>query len=392
MWHMKHNIEKILEIEKSLSEWFVNNDYKGSDPYQLDAKASKLIRKIPAFSHLRKILKPYHVFIPKSAFSSFTPVFHPKAIGLIVGGNSFLFKLTGDTRYINQNRYLIGLLKESSNREYKHYAWGSPFEWGSNPRYPVNTPAVCLIVPIANGLLDHYDATGDREALEICSDVALHIIEENGYKEEANGRTCLYYSPLDRNEVYNSNALASAFFFRLNDLTGDATLLETAKKVLLFVLDAQLSDGSWVYSNNSNIIDNRHSGFILESLSVAGKYWSDEYLTNAYTRGMIFYINHLTDKGLPKWSVDKTYPIDIHDIAQSILTFTTSGSFTEAGYITDFAISEMFNGKDEFYFKYFKNGKVNKNVFIRWGQAWMYYALAKFAFKGAETNKPEIQG
>ncbi len=385
-------MENILEIEKNLSNWFVENDYKGHDPYQLDEKASGLINKIPLLKYTRKALKPFHVFIPKSTFSSFPKIYHPKALGLIIGGNSYLYRITGNIDLLDQNEGLIELLKQLSNKDYKHYTWGSPFEWGCNPRYSANTPAVPLIVPIANALLDFYDVAYDKEALELSSDIAQHIVEENGYREIDNCSVCLYYSPVDRNEVYNTNALAASFLFRLNSLNGNNTQLDLAKRICGFILNAQLSDGSWVYSSSSKVIDNRHTGYILESLASILKFWDDKLLEEAYVKGMYYYNNNLIESGLPRWSPANTYPIDIHDVAQSIITYTEIGDIKKAKYIVDFAITKMSNGKDEFYFKYFKNGKVNRNVFIRWGQAWMYYALGKFLFNYYNTETSRKTG
>lgn len=373
-------MEKLLEVEKNLSRWFPAHEYKGNDPYQIDEKASWLIARLPFLRHLRKILKPFHVFIPEAAFLGFPHIYHPKAIGLIIGGNSFLYSISKDDILLSENRNLLSLLKQLRNNEYKHYAWGSPFEWGSKPRYPANTPAVCLIIPIANALLDFYDVSGNIEALDMCNDVASYITDENGFQEIDENKICLHYSPVDRNEVYNSNAMASAFLFRLNSIRGNDCRKEMAKKICRFVLEAQSPDGSWVYSTSSDIIDNRHTGFILEALSLIKDYWDNDQIKNVLANGIKFYYKNLTDNNLPKWSIDSTYPVDIHDVAQAILTFTSLGDIERAKRIADFAIEKMSNGKDEFYFKYFKNGKVNRNVFLRWGQAWMYFAIGKLLY------------
>lgn len=375
-----------IQIIENLRVWFVKNQYKGTDPYQIDQKASGLLKKLPFLKYVRKALKPFHVFIPKSAFSSFPKIYHPKAIGLIIGGNAFLYSISKNQELLIENNYLINLLKELRNKDYKHHAWGSPFEWGSNPRYPANTPAICLLSPIGNALLDYYEIAKDKKVLELCNDVALHITEENGYKEIDKDTACLYYSPVDKNEVYNSNALAANFLFRLNAHMPNKEQIHLAKRVCNYVMQGQRSDGSWVYSNSSDIIDNRHTGYILESLVTIKKHWQNEKLEEAYSKGLKYYKTYLTDKGLPKWSPQKTFPIDIHDVAQAIITYTETGDLDRAEYIANYAIQNMSNGKDEFYFKLFNNGNVNKNVFIRWGQAWMYYALGKMFYNVKKSN------
>ncbi len=376
-----NDFNRILEFEKNLSNWFIRNEYKGHDPYQLDEKVSGLLSKMPFLKYTRKALKPFHVFIPNSAFQNLPKIYHPKALGLIIGGNSYLYKITGDKELLENNKTLLELLIELRNKDYNRYAWGSPFEWGSEPRYPVNTPAVCLIIPIANSLLDYYEFSRYRLPLDICIDIIEHILKENGYSTKPDGSICLNYSPLDKNEVVNSNALAAGFFFRLSHITGDKEIKQIAQKITEWVIKSQLEDGSWHYGNMSKVIDNRHTGFILESLGSIKNYWDYEKLKIAYSRGMEFYINKLTENGLPKWSCDTLYPIDIHDVAQALLTYIADGKTDLALSLANFAIEKMSNGEDEFYFKYFKNGKVNRNVFIRWGQAWMYYALVKIIYK-----------
>jgi hypothetical protein len=121
-------MERLLEIEKNLSQWFRQNDFRGFDPYQIDEKASGMMARVPLLKHFRKILKPFHVFIPKAAFKGFPRIYHPKAIGLIIGGNSFLYKITLQKELISENKYLLGLLQQLRNKEFKHYAWKSPFE------------------------------------------------------------------------------------------------------------------------------------------------------------------------------------------------------------------------------------------------------------------------
>jgi len=52
--------------------------------------------------------------------------------------------------------------------------------------------------------------------------------------------------------------------------------------------------------------------------------------------------------------------------------------------IIDFAIKKMSNKRDEFYYKYFGNGRTNQTVFFRWGQAWVFKALSLFLEKRAD--------
>lgn len=372
--------DELLIFLQKMNTWFVENEFKGHDPYQLDQKASTLMQRFPFLKYVRKALKPLHVFIPKSTFSYLPKIYHPKAIGLIIGGNGYMYSITKDQKYIEQNKELLELLLFLRNKDFKHAAWGSPFEWGSNPRYPKNTPAICLVSPIGIALLNAYKHTGQESILHVCNDIAKHIIHENGFQIVNSMKSFLYYSPYDKNEVYNSNALAASFLCKLGFETNANEEIVFSRKLQAFVIDSQNKDGSWFYSKESKIIDNRHTGFIIESMADILRYEKDNNLASCLENGVDYYDKNLMAGGLSKWTPEQQYPIDIHDVAQSILTYIALNRQAEARYIAEFAINKMSNGEDEFYFKFFKNGKTNKNVFYRWGQAWMYYAIAKLLY------------
>lgn len=382
-------MENSISLIKDLNLWLEKNEYKGIDPFQLDEKAFKLGKYFPFIRALRKLLKPFHPFIPKSIFTSSQVLYYPKAIGLIIGANSLMFRLTKDQKYSVSNPHLFQILKDLRSPGFQHHCWGLPFEWGQHPRYPKDTPFVCVTCPIGHGLLDYYETFQDYEAFELCKSIAKYLIEENGCDDLGNGQISLYYSPLDRKYAYNSDIMAASFLYRLLQHDPHESYRHFADKLIRFVLTAQNADGSWNYADKRGqqeiaTIDNRHTGFVLEALSVLHKVTHDPMLYDHLQKGKTFYLENLFNQNIPKWSPKQTYPVDIHDVAQAIITLAELGEFEKAQQTTFFAIKNMFNGKDEFYYKYFENGGVNKTVFIRWGQAWMYRALAKFFY---DTHK-----
>ncbi len=379
----KSQDKEVLTILKAMHTWFVEHEYKGIDPYQLDEKAFGLINKFPVLRNIRKALKPFHSLIPQKVFSNLQPIYHPKALGLIIGGNTFLKEIETFPTFKSENQYLIKLL-ENVKSDTQHYSWGHPFEWGQNPRYVKNTPLICVTTPIALWLLDNYEYGKSTEALELCKDIAQNLTKENGFEVFDNNCTAVYYSNLDKQYTYNGSALLAAFLFRFNKFEKNKDLIELAERLLNFVLREQNPDGSWFYSHEAktkgdkSTIDNRHTGYILESLNIIYNSSQNERVKQAITKGKIFYLENLFENGLPKWSISQTYPIDIHDVAQAIITLSELGESQKAEKVIKFALTNMFNGKDEFYYKIFKNNQKNKTVFIRWGQAWMYQALSKY--------------
>lgn len=376
----------LLSVCENLRRWFRRNQYKGIDPYQLDEKVFSYGKKLPFLRYMRKALKPLHSHIPRTIFARLGPIYLPKALGLIIGGNCSLYRLKAKQGYLDENYQLLEILKKIGSPGFEHTCWGWPFEWGQHPRYPKNLPLPCVTSPIGHALLDFYSITNDDKILDVAEDVARFLIEENGF-EEFEDSLCLFYSCIDKNLVYNGNLMASAFLLRLSQINSTQARLDFAKKALRFVLDGQNSDGSWNYSHQkrrTGVIDNRHSGFVLESLSQINGILKNERVELALEKGWKYYRENFFEDNLPKCSPLQVFPIDIHDVAQAIIICTEMQDWHRAEQIIDFAIKKMSNKRDEFYYKYFGNGRTNQTVFFRWGQAWVFKALSLFLEKKAD--------
>jgi len=368
--------EKLFNIIIQMHDWFVSQNYKGIDPYQMDEKAFAILKYVPLFSTIRSILKPFHSRIPSSAFSKFPPIYHPKAIGLIIAGNCYLYRITRDNSLLSENNRLLHILASLKNPKFGNACWGHPFEWGQDIRYPFNTPMVCVQAPVIQSLLDYYDVSKNEDVLNLAKSALKWIVDEVEM-DDFGESISLCNSPLTTDHVHNSNIMAAAVLYRYNDISKQPLFTDMADKLTLFTIDCQNPDGSWNYSDNSLTIDNRHTGFILSALSKIYRYKQDDEIKKSLELGTEYYYSNLFENEIPKWSPEQTYPVDIHDIAQAIITATDLRNYHLANKIIKFAVEKMSNGRDCFYYKLFENGDVNKAIFIRWGQAWMYYALCK---------------
>ncbi|WP_100961729.1 hypothetical protein [Bosea sp. FBZP-16] len=70
-------------------QWLENQDYAGNDPYQLDnlltrASDKALFGRLVSFA--RRVMKPYHAFIPKQLFSMAKPIYMAQALGDALAG------------------------------------------------------------------------------------------------------------------------------------------------------------------------------------------------------------------------------------------------------------------------------------------------------------------
>lgn len=386
--------EELHTLVNDLKDWFVSHDYKGIDPYQMDEKAFGIIKKIPLLGFIRKAIKPFQYLMPKKLFKNTPQIYHPKALALIISANCCLYHIKKDKKLIEENFKLLKILDFLKNTNFKYACWGHPFEWGQNPRQPKDTPLVCVQAPIAHSLLDFYNICKDKEILKIIDSAANYLLKETDY-DDFGEIASFHNSPLDDAYAHNSNIMAAAFFYRLYGINKNKNLRVLADKLINFTINSQNKDGSWFYAHKKSgeiikTIDNCHTGYVLKALNQIYSINKNEKVKDSLDKGLDFYRKNMFDAEMPKHAIQNEYPIDIHDVAQAIITFTEMGDLKFADEIADFAVNKMSNKKDEFYFKYFKSGKTNNLVFARWGQAWMLFALTNLLYSlkkyGVHTN------
>jgi hypothetical protein len=97
-------------------------------------------------------------------------------------------------------------------------------------------------------------------------------------------------------------------------------------------------------------------------------------------QGFTFYRNHFfTDDGSVRYFHDSTYPIDIHSVAQSIITLVRfrnadRGNLVLAQTVFDWAFRHMWDKRGFFYYRVLRS-HTNRVSFMRWSQAWMVLAM-----------------
>jgi len=95
-------------------------------------------------------------------------------------------------------------------------------------------------------------------------------------------------------------------------------------------------------------------------------------------KGIEFYETNLfLPDGTPKYYHNSFYPVDIHTCAVSILAFLEFGDVKRAKSILDWIIEKMWNRKGYFNYQITRFYK-NTIPYMRWSQAWMFYAMTKF--------------
>lgn len=375
---------EICAIFNDLGDWLEVQDYKGVDPYQLDGLLTKSAQ-IPGFGKLvglaRQILKPFHAHLPSNIYARANPIHIPQALGdcLMAEGER-----SPETFKKERVERLLVLLEETRSPLTENYAWGLPFMWGGNHPHPPHWPAAITTTFVLNGIISAYAIIGSEIADPILLSGANFLIKECGVGE-ANGGKFIAYGPGEVRPVLNSSIAAAACLDKIDRLTGNKLQLGLLPYDLAsFVINHQNKNGSWYYSPATpnlaadKIIDNRHSCYIISSLVELAENYDDPAFDTAIKRGWSFVDNNLRAGEHIKWSVNSTWPIDAHDVAQFIKTALMVGDLPLAHSITQFLLKTFYLGEGRFAFKAHSNGTLNSSTFIRWSQAPIYSALARY--------------
>jgi len=199
---------------------------------------------------------------------------------------------------------------------------------------------------------------------------------------------CFSYTPLKRDYCYNASMLGAEMLARAYALTGDEELSSMATEAVDFVLSYQKEDGRWYYEIDleSGVEDKQidfHQGFVLESLCAYMQYTSntcDTYRT-ALRKGAKFYREALFyPDGRSLYRLPREWPVDIHNQAQGIITFTKLAEFDPdylpfAEKIARWTVEHMQDPDGYFYYRKHRF-YTNKIPYMRWGQAWMMMGLS----------------
>jgi hypothetical protein len=380
--------DMVLQSLTKLEGWCEHEEFKGWDPY--DGLNSGLFKSIP-FVSKNRFAKLLWIQLFKRSPLNFRIIsgvkkdYNSKGLGLFLTGYCNLYKTQPADKYLQKINFFSNKLIELQNINFHGACWGYNFDWQARAFFqPKNTPTVVASVFIASALLDAFEITGEKKLLNTARSSCEFILQDLNRTYDNSGNFCFSYSPLDKSVVFNASLLGSRLLARVYSFTKEEILIKEAKKSVSFCCAHQQKNGSWSYGilPFHQWVDNFHTGYNLECIYEYMKYSNDFSFKNQLNKGLGYYLQtFFTTDGISKYYNDSVYPIDVHSPAQFIITMEKLGKFPEQKTLIDlvlkWTIENMQSNKGYFYYqfnKYFSS----KIPYMRWAQAWMFYALSTY--------------
>jgi hypothetical protein len=378
------------------------NDWAGHDPY--DALNSKLFDALPFLKSrlpriaVTQVLKHSPINIRGLALVPKTQ--NPKALALFLSGLLNLSKI----ETVNQGgliERMIDRLIALRSPGIPYWCWGYSFPWQTRAELvPAGAANLVCTTFVASALLDAYEQHQESRCLPMAVSAAKYILNELYWTDGSTVSGFSYPQPGVRSKTHNANLLAAALLCRVYKHTGDETFLGPALRVARYSAGRQHADGSWAYGElaSQQWNDNFHTGYNLCALQSICRSAETTEFESCIRSGFDFYRAHFfRADGAVRYFHDRTYPIDIHCVAQSIITLLAlkdidPDNVASARLVFQWAMNHMWDDRGFFYYQV-RRLYTTRTSYMRWSQAWMFLALSMLACESRTlVNQPRTDG
>lgn len=387
----KNNEEVLFDSINRLYIWVKKEDYKGWDPY--DALSGDIAKYIAKSNLLKFLLIQFNLYSPVN----FRPTFRidknisNKSIALFIQAYLNIFKLTGLEKFKQEALCLLEYLEDKSLEGHTDYCWSSYYYEFIGVKHALkpSVPDIVGTTSAINAFLLAYELTNEEKYMEIAGS-AIHYLISELLEVDTYGYHFKYTPNEQEKIVFNVSALALSGLSKFLIHTNKIELVKIINGTTAFLIKYPMNNGAWPYSlyKEKNIFYKQidfHQGFILDGL-----YSSLPYLTKenkekariALKKGVDFYKNkQFTKEGYCYYRYPFKYPIDIHNQAQGIITFSKLSELNDeyldfAKKIFYWTVKNMRSKEGYFYTHKWPCFITNKIPHMRWGQAWMMLAMA----------------
>jgi hypothetical protein len=380
----------IPAITARLLEYCRGRDWAGYDPY--DALNSRVFRATP-FARLAWCRLAFTQFMKRSPVN-IRPLLavprrrNPKGTALFVMALLNLRKagpFDGDETI----RALVADLIAARSPAEPRSAWGYGFDWQTRTyRVPGVTPNIICTTFAGNALLEAWEPFRDEACLHHAVSAAEFLVQ--ALREDLpGGAACFRYTPLASTRIHNANLLGAAYCARVAAITRRDEWRELAVRAAGYSAGRQSEEGAWRYgeAGTQRWVDHFHTGYNLCALHAIARHTGSGAFDGALARGLDFYLEHFfTAEGAPRYYHDRTYPVDVHSVAQAIITLgllagrdARCAPTREA--VVRWAVRHLLHPDGYFMYQKRRFG-TNRIPYMRWGQAWMLLALSTLAEAG----------
>ncbi len=398
---------QIFDSFVKLKTYCEKEGFKGWDPY--DGLNSKVFQNIPllkksALCRLIMIQGFKRMPINFRRIALVPKDYNAKGIGLFLTGYCNLYyaiqKCRDLEKYIGSEENILEqirnlsdlLISLRSKGEYSGACWGYNFDWQARRLFlfPKYTPTVVATNFCATALMEAYEITKNESYLDTALSAANFVIKDLHRTEYKDG-FLFSYSPLPGNDtVFNASLLGSRLLSYCYKYTGNEEYKNIAEASVKACCAGQRGDGSWMYGMLpvQSWVDSFHTGYNLDALVAYSRNTGDKRYDSFLTKGFDYYINNFFEQeGTPKYYDRSTYPIDIHCPGQLIVTLSRLGKLKKhrqlADKVMNWTVTHMQDSKGYFYYQ-LKKGISSKISYMRWSNAFMFYAMTMYIREFAE--------
>jgi len=390
-----------------LFRWIEENRWFGWDPYDIwdnPAGLWMMSRKSLAARVTGKFVGRLEEAWPVSLRKLFSvkPQINPKALGLFAAAFLDLEAAEGETRKLKgEPAYLpcFRWLDENRTTRYGGCGWGYPFDWQSRMLIPRFTPTVVNSAIIGDAYWLKYRYHHDSQALSRCDEICRFIataLHRTSLRED--GSFCLSYTPLDRFQVHNANLFGAEFLVRVGKEVQREDWIRAGLDAGRFSLAEIRTDGTLGYWSNEQAFkgmkqDTYHSGFEIRALNgIAGISGLPGFRNAAEKYFSVWRKDFFSESGVPCFVRGDHSVVEVHSCAESLLCpvamggtpgFTRDDCMGHLKKVLPAILSALWKQEnpESGYFMWMSKQRTGsrKNVdipFIRWGEAWMFRALA----------------
>lgn len=370
----------------ALKAYIEKEKLKGYDPY--DGLNSRFFQALPFIRNNRFFRLVWIQLFKRNPinFRKFLGVkkdYNPKGLGLFLIGYCNLYEQEPKEKYLKKITFLSQKIIELQSPGYSGACWGYNFDWQARAFFqPKYTPTVVATSFIVEALLKAFNITNNKELLETAISSANFVLKDLNRTYDKNGDFAFSYSPQDSTQVFNASLLGAKLLSQIYSVTKEKLLIDEAKKVVSFVCAHQQKNGAWSYGTLPfhQWIDSFHTGYNLECIYEYQIHSKDMTYKKNIEIGVAYYLNNFFLKnGASKYFNNHLYPIDVHAPAQLVVTLYKLGISDDYKRLLDRVLKwTIQNMQDKKGFFYYQKRKylTNKIPYMRWTQAWMFYALS----------------